>query len=192
METSSRRLVSRFELLGTQPAEMTVAARSIVEGIDVIRQVSDRQLAVLVDLFLDPFFLQAAEKRLGNGVVPAVAFPAHTRLEVIRAAESSPRRVVVAGAHCHQHRVEQEGPTAADVQAVKEAEKNGIEEGLRDNGYWQGSLRTLHLLGRDPGGILKRIERVDSLNQQNIHEAIKKYFPVERHTIVTLMPEARK
>ena len=34
-----------------------------------------------------------------------------------------------------------------------------------------------------------RIERTDSLTQQNIHDALKKYFPLQRHTIVTLMPE---
>ena len=49
----------------------------------------------------------------------------------------------------------------------------------------------MHLLGRDPRRILQRIERADSLTQENIHRrAAKKYFPVERHTIVTLMPEA--
>jgi zinc protease len=89
-------------------------------------------------------------------------------------------------------RLRKEGPSAADVQAVKEAEKNGIQEGLRDNGYWQGSLQAMHILGRDPRGILRRIERADSLNQENIHAAITKYFPAERHTIVTLMPEAGK
>jgi hypothetical protein len=35
---------------------MTVATRPIVEGIDVVGQVGDRQLAVLLDLFLDPPF----------------------------------------------------------------------------------------------------------------------------------------
>ena len=78
------------------------------------------------------------------------------------------------------------------MQAVKEAEKNGLEEALRQNGYWLNSLQTVHLLGRDPRGILKRIERTDSLTQQNIHDALKKYFPMQRHTIVTLMPEAKK
>jgi hypothetical protein len=123
VETLSARLVSRFELLGTQPAEMAVAARSIVEGVDVIRHVGCRQLSVLVDLFLDPLFLQAAEERLGDGIVPAVAFAAHTRLEVIRAAESPPRVAAVLGSligvnqraarsssspHRHQHGIEHE------------------------------------------------------------------------------------
>jgi zinc protease len=89
-------------------------------------------------------------------------------------------------------RLRKEGPSAADVQAVKEAEKNSIQEGLRENGYWQGSLQALHILGRDPRGILRRIERADSLTQENIHAAIRKYFPAERSTIVTLMPEVKK
>jgi hypothetical protein len=41
---------------------MTVTARSIAEGIDVVGDVGDRQLAILVDLFLDSLFLQAAEE----------------------------------------------------------------------------------------------------------------------------------
>ena len=98
VETLSVRLVSRFELLGTQPAEMTVAPRSIVEGIDVVGHVGDRQLSVLVDLFLDPLFLQAAEEGLGDGIVPAVVLSAHTRLEAIRATESAPRVAAVLSA----------------------------------------------------------------------------------------------
>ena len=107
---------------------------------------------------------------------------------------SSPENVekLQAAVMAELDKLRKEGPTAADVQAVKEAEKNSIQEGLRENGYWQGSLQALHILGRDPLGILRRIERADGLNQQNIHEAIRKYFPMERHTIVTLMPEAQK
>src|SRR5688572_13200645 len=59
VETLSARLVSRFELLWTYSAEMTVTARSIVEGIDILGHISDRELSVLVDLFLDSLFLQA-------------------------------------------------------------------------------------------------------------------------------------
>ena len=88
-------------------------------------------------------------------------------------------------------RLRKEGPTAADVQAVKEAEKNSLQEAQRDNGYWQGSLLTTHLLGRDARRIPQRVERTESLSQENIHAALRKYFPAERHTIVTLMPETK-
>jgi hypothetical protein len=41
---------------------VAVAARSIVKALDVIRHISGRQRAVFINLFLDPFFFQAAEK----------------------------------------------------------------------------------------------------------------------------------
>ena len=49
---------------------------------------------------------------------------------------------------------------------------------------------SLAALGRDARKILQRIERADSLSQENIHAAYRTYFPADRHTIVTLMPEA--
>jgi predicted Zn-dependent peptidase len=47
----------------------------------------------------------------------------------------------------------------------------------------------MHLLERDPRRILQRLERADSLSVENIHAAIRKYFPAERRTVVSLMPE---
>jgi zinc protease len=87
-------------------------------------------------------------------------------------------------------RMRREGPSAADVAAVKQQEKNAIDESMRQNNYWLGSLQSMHVLGRDPRRILQRVERADSLTTANIHEMFKKYFPANRHTIITLMPEA--
>ena len=76
---------------------MTVTARSIVEAINVISYLGDRQRSILVDLLLDSLLLQAAEEGLGDGIVPAVAFPAHTRLEANRPTESPPGVAAVLG-----------------------------------------------------------------------------------------------
>jgi zinc protease len=105
---------------------------------------------------------------------------------------SSPENVekLQAAVMAEVDRLRKEGPSAADVQAVKEAERNQIQESLKQNGYWLNSLQTMHLLGRDARRILTRIERAESLTQENIHAALRKYFPAERHTIVSLMPEA--
>src|SRR5688572_17613985 len=46
---------------------MAVPTRSIVEALDVISHFGDRQRSILVDLFLDSLFFQAAEERLGEG-----------------------------------------------------------------------------------------------------------------------------
>jgi zinc protease len=88
-------------------------------------------------------------------------------------------------------RLRREGPSAEDVRAVKEAEKNDLQTALRQNGYWLNSLQSMHVLGRDPKRILLRSERADSLTQDNVHAALRKYFPDERHTEVTLVPETR-
>jgi zinc protease len=87
-------------------------------------------------------------------------------------------------------RLRREGPTAADVDKAKQAEKNDLQTSLRQNGYWLNSLQTMHLLGRDPLRINQRMERADSLSVENVHAAFKKYFPAERYTVVTLMPES--
>ncbi|MBI4886542.1 MAG: insulinase family protein [Acidobacteria bacterium] len=83
-----------------------------------------------------------------------------------------------------------DGPSEATVQIVKETEKRELETALRQNGYWLNSLQAAHLLGRDPRRIPQRLERTESLTVENIHAAFRKYFPADRYTVVTLMPEA--
>jgi predicted Zn-dependent peptidase len=61
---------------------------------------------------------------------------------------------------------------------------------MLQNGFWLNSLQAMHLLGRDPRSILLRPERTESLSKENIHAVVRKYFPADRHTVVTLMPEA--
>jgi hypothetical protein len=64
--------VGRFELLRTEPSEVAVTSRSIVEGLDVVTHCGGRERSVLVDLLLDSLLFEAAEEGLGNGVVPAI------------------------------------------------------------------------------------------------------------------------
>lgn len=87
-------------------------------------------------------------------------------------------------------RLRREGPTAADIDAVKQAEKQSLQIALRQNGYWVNSLQALHVLGRDPLGITQRLARVDALTVENVHDAFRRYVSADRYTILTLMPEA--
>lgn len=57
VETLPARFVGRFELLRTEPSEVAVTSRSIVEGIDVVSHLGDRELSVFVDLLLDSLLL---------------------------------------------------------------------------------------------------------------------------------------
>lgn len=87
-------------------------------------------------------------------------------------------------------RLKAQGPSADDVNKVKEMEKRDLETNARQNNYWLGSLQTVHLYGWDPTGILRRPQRTESLTPEILHGIFKKYFPVDRYTVVTLKPEA--
>jgi predicted Zn-dependent peptidase len=46
------------------------------------------------------------------------------------------------------------------------------------------------MYGWDPRGILRRPQRADALTPEILHGIYKKYFPMDRYTVVTLKPEA--
>ena len=86
-------------------------------------------------------------------------------------------------------RLRQEGPSDEDLQKVKEIEKRTLETSARNNSYWVNSMRTVHALGWDVAGIARRQERTESLSRDNVHAAFTRFFPPDRYTQVTLLPE---
>ncbi len=85
-------------------------------------------------------------------------------------------------------KLQQDGPSADLTNRAKESAKRGYEEALRQNGYWMGRLQAIHLFGRDPKEILTRPARIDAVTQQTIQDVLKKNFPMDRYTVVTLRP----
>jgi hypothetical protein len=59
---------------------------------------------------------------------------------------------------------------------------------MKQNSFWVGSLQTVHMLGWDPLSITRRQERINKLTADVLHEIFRKYFPIDRHTVVTLKP----
>jgi zinc protease len=104
---------------------------------------------------------------------------------------SAPDRVdsLVATVMAELEKMRRDGPSADDVQKVKETEKEGLETSFKQNGFWLGALQTAQMLGWDPVSIIHRTERTDTLTAENIHDAFRKYFPADRYTTATLLPE---
>lgn len=104
---------------------------------------------------------------------------------------SSPENVdrLISAALNEIERLKKEGPSADDVQKVKELERRDLETNAKQNSYWLGSMQTVHMFGWDPAGIARRDQRTERLTQENIKEMFQKYFPMERYTLVTLKPE---
>jgi zinc protease len=86
-------------------------------------------------------------------------------------------------------RLQQEGPSADFTNRAKETARRAHETAKRQNGFWLGRLQSAKLLGRDPNLILTREQRIDAITTQNLQEMFKKYFPMDRYAVVTLLPE---
>jgi zinc protease len=86
-------------------------------------------------------------------------------------------------------RLQQEGPSDDLTNRAKETARRTHETSIKQNAYWLGRLQSAKLLGRDPNLILTREQRIDAISKQNLHEMFKKYFPMDRYTVVTLVPE---
>lgn len=86
-------------------------------------------------------------------------------------------------------RLQREGPSADLTNRAKESARRAHETELRENGYWLARLQSAKLLDRDPLLILKRFDRIEAVTPAILHEAFKKYFPRDRYTLVTLLPE---
>ena len=86
-------------------------------------------------------------------------------------------------------RLKAQGPSPDDVKRVQELERRDLETATKQNAFWLGSLQTVHMLGWDPDSINRRQDRIEKLTPQVLHETFKRYFPLDRHTVVTLRPE---
>jgi zinc protease len=86
-------------------------------------------------------------------------------------------------------RLQKEGPSEDLTTRAKETARRAHETAVKQNAFWLGRLQSAKLLDRDPMLILSRLQRIDAVNPTVLHETFKKYFPMDRYTVVTLMPE---
>ena len=86
-------------------------------------------------------------------------------------------------------RLASEGPTAEDAAKVREQEKRELETSLKQNGYWLGGLQTLITLQRDPSLLASSQERIDTITPERLKAAYQKYYPMNRYTVATLVPD---
>ncbi|HEY3886019.1 MAG TPA: insulinase family protein, partial [Vicinamibacterales bacterium] len=85
-----------------------------------------------------------------------------------------------------------DAPPSADLlNRAKQAALNGYQTQLKQNAYWLQRFETVQLFGQDPAIIPQRAARIDALTAQGVQDAFKKYFPIDRGTIVTLMPDGK-
>ena len=85
-------------------------------------------------------------------------------------------------------RLQTDGPSESDLRAVKAMMSRALTTALSQNAYWMNALQQAALLGRDPGDIPRALDVVDGLTGAALREAVGRYLPLDRHTVVTLVP----
>jgi len=86
-------------------------------------------------------------------------------------------------------RLQDEGPSADLTNRAKEGARRTFETAVKQNGYWLRRLATVHLMEQNPAEIVKRTERIDAVTPEAMRETFRRYFPMERYTAVTLVPQ---
>lgn len=80
-----------LELLEADTTKVAVPSRGIVENIDVVGNIRQRDVVVRVNVLLESLLLHAAKEGLDHGLVPTGSFPAHVWLTMKCPAEALPR-----------------------------------------------------------------------------------------------------
>lgn len=88
-------------------------------------------------------------------------------------------------------RLQRDGPSTDLTNRAKESAKRGYETALSQNPYWLRRLQAIHMLGGEPGEILTRAARIDAITPEILRDTIRRYLPLDRYTVVTLMPARR-
>lgn len=103
---------------------------------------------------------------------------------------SAPDRVeeLVAAVHAEIRALADSGPSAAELEKVREAQIRSRETAIRTNGFWATRLSQAWRYGEDPADILRFRELVDGLTAERVRDAARRYLTGDNYVRVTLLP----
>jgi hypothetical protein len=76
---------------------MGMPADWIVKHFNIVKDIGSCYISGFVNSFFDTLFFQTAKKGFGYSIIPAVAAPTHTRLEIVVATKPSPVVAAILG-----------------------------------------------------------------------------------------------
>jgi zinc protease len=87
-------------------------------------------------------------------------------------------------------RIKRDGPTAEEIEKVREIQRRGEETEVRQNGFWINALASAARYGQDPRLVLKRSELRATLTPALIRDIARKCLDESRYVQVRLLPES--
>ncbi len=88
-------------------------------------------------------------------------------------------------------RMKTQGPSAADLNKVKENWLQNHRKSLRENGYWMSRLQTSILTGTDPATLLSYESQVKALTPDDLKKAARRYFNMHNYVQLVQYPEKK-
>jgi zinc protease len=98
---------------------------------------------------------------------------------------------VIAATFAEIAQMKEQGPTAADLEKVKQNWIQVHRKSLRENSYWLGHLQSSVLNGTDPETILTYEERVAAISAPDLQKAAARYFKLDNYVQLVLYPEKK-
>ena len=89
-------------------------------------------------------------------------------------------------------RLQTEGPSAENLEKVRETLLRSFEKGLKEDGFWLSNLAFYRDNELPFAGILKLPDRANNLTASRVRDAARKYFSTENLLIGHLLPEVIK
>lgn len=87
-------------------------------------------------------------------------------------------------------RLQDEGPSAENLDKVRETQLRNFERGLKENGFWMNNISFYREHELPFEGILKVPERAKSMTAEKVRNAARKYFSDENFMTAKLLPES--
>jgi len=85
-----------------------------------------------------------------------------------------------------------EGPSAINLEKVKQIQRKEHEEGLKENNFWISYLYSSYVNGLDPLRIEQRMQQIDQLTAEEVKQAALKYFNDDNYIEAILYPEDKQ
>ncbi len=106
--------------------------------------------------------------------------------------DSAPERVeeLTRAVFAEIQAISDSGPSAAELERVKETQRRQRETGLRQNAFWLSVLGSAYQYGDDPRIVLTFDTLVNGLTAAAIRDAAQRYIRMDNYVHVTLLPEA--
>jgi zinc protease len=85
--------------------------------------------------------------------------------------------------------LQDQGPPADLVSNAKESALHDYQTATTSNQFWLRRLEAARLFGENPDEILQENEKIDAVTPSTVQKMFKEFFPLDRYTVVTLLPE---